>query len=65
MYDVCSLLLVLQNDNADISTDSIFKSYCTFPSLMFSSMITFYICVTKFFQKHCWFDGGVVSLTKK
>ena len=53
MYDVCSLLLVLQNDNADISTDSIFKSYCTFPSLMFSSMITFYICVTKFFQKHC------------
>ena len=63
-----SYLSVLPYDNADIFAASLLISYCSFSSLILSSivMINFYILSKRFFLKHEELsDARVVSITTK
>ena len=59
-----SCLSILPNDNADIFAASLFIIYCSFASLIFSSiMISFYILPKRFFLKRKGLsDARVVSV---
>ena len=63
-----SYLSILPDDNADIVAFFLLVSYCTFSSLILSSvsMISFYILSERFFLKRKGLsDARVVSITKK
>ena len=61
-------MAIFPDDRADIFATSLLISYCTFSSLILSSivMINFYIVSKRFFLR-CkeFYDGRVVSITKK
>ena len=61
-------LSIFLDDHADTFTASLLKSYCSFPSLISSSivMIIFYILAKRFLLRHEGLsDARVASLTKK
>ena len=63
-----SYLSIFSDDNADIFAASLLISYCSFLSLILSSIvpISFYIPSTRFFPKrNGLFDARVASITKK
>ena len=63
-----SYLSILPDDNADIVAFFLLVPYCTFSSLILSSvsMISFYILSERFFLKRKGLsDARVVSITKK
>ena len=59
---------IFPDDNADIFAASLLMSYCSFPSLVLSSvvMISFYILSKRFFLKRKVLSNArVASITKK
>ena len=61
-------MFIFPNYNADIFAASLLITYCSFSSLILSSvvMISFYILSKRFFLKHEGLsDARVTSITKK
>ena len=64
----CLYLSIFSDDDADVLTASMLISYCSFPSLIFSSiaMTSFYILSKRFFlTRKVLPDPKVAFITKK
>ena len=61
-----SYLSIVTDDNADTFAASLLVSYCSFSSLILSSVVSYYILSKRFFLKRKGlFDARVASITKK